>query len=77
VSPSPAATAGFVVPAHVKAGWIVLADGTEVGSLEVDPNAAVPAAHKAPDLNLTTRTANDGGVTITAMPVDAETGSGF
>jgi hypothetical protein len=61
----------------VKAGWIVLVDGTEVGSLEVDPNAAVPAAHKAPALNLTTRTANDGGVTITAAPVDAETGSGF
>jgi serine/threonine-protein kinase len=63
--------------ATVKAGWIVLANGMEVGSLEVDPNAAAPTAHKAPALNLTTRTANDGGVTITATPIDAETGSGF
>jgi hypothetical protein len=63
--------------ATVKAGWIVLANGMQVGSLETDPNAAAPTAHKAPALNLTTRTANDGGVTITATPIDAETGSGF
>ncbi len=63
--------------ATVKAGWIVLANGMEVGSLEADPNAAAPTARKAPPLNVTTRTANDGGVTITATPIDAETGSGF
>jgi serine/threonine-protein kinase len=63
--------------ATVKAGWIVLADGTQVGSLEPDPNAPAPTAQKAPPLNLTTRTANDGGVTLTATPIDAETGSGF
>ena len=63
--------------ATVKAGWIVLANGMQVGSLEGDPNAAAPTARKAPALNLTTRTANDGGVTITAAPIDAETGSGF
>jgi hypothetical protein len=63
--------------ATVKAGWIVLENGTEVGSLELDPNAAAPKAQKAPPLNLTTLTANDGGVTITATPIDAETGSGF
>jgi serine/threonine-protein kinase len=63
--------------ATVKAGWIVLANGTEVGSLEVDPSSPAPTAHKAPALNLSTNTANDGGVTITATPIDAETGSGF
>jgi len=63
--------------ATIKAGWIVLADGMQVGSLETDPNAATPTARKAPPLNVTTRTANDGGVTITATPIDAETGSGF
>jgi serine/threonine-protein kinase len=63
--------------ATVKAGWIVLADGKEVGSLELDPNAAAPKAQKAPPLDLTTLQANDGGVTITATPIDAETGSGF
>ncbi len=63
--------------ATVKAGWIVLEDGRQVGSIELDPNAAAPKAQKAPPLNLTTLTANDGGVTITATPIDAETGSGF
>ena len=63
--------------ATIKAGWIVLADGMQVGSLETGPNAAAPTARKAPPLNVTTRTANDGGVTITATPIDAETGSGF
>jgi serine/threonine-protein kinase len=63
--------------ATVKAGWIVLANGQEVGSLETDPNSPAPTAQKAPPLNTATRTANDGGVTLTATPIDAETGSGF
>jgi hypothetical protein len=61
----------------VKAGWIVLEDGTQVGSLELDPNAAAPKAQAAPPLNLTSLTANDGGTTITATSIDGETGSGF
>jgi hypothetical protein len=63
--------------ATVKAGWIVLANGTEVGSVELDPNAPAPKAQAAPQLNLTNLTANDGGVTITAKSIDGETGSGF
>jgi hypothetical protein len=63
--------------ATVKAGWIVLANGTQVGSLNPNVNAAKPVSQAAPKLNLSTLTAQDGNVTITATPIDAETGSGF
>jgi hypothetical protein len=63
--------------ATVKAGWIVLADGTQVGSLNPDVNAASQVSQAAPKLNLSTLTADDGGVTIVAKPIDGETGSGF
>jgi len=63
--------------ATVKAGWIVLANGTEVGSLNPDVNAANPVSQAAPKLDLSTLTADDGGTTITATPIDAETGTGL
>jgi hypothetical protein len=63
--------------ATVKAGWIVLANGTEVGSLNPDLNAANPVSQAAPKLDLSTLTADDGGTTITATPIDAETGTGL
>jgi len=63
--------------ATIKAGWIVLANGTQVGSLNPNVNAAKPVSQAAPKLNLSTLTAQDGNVTITATPIDAETGSGF
>jgi serine/threonine-protein kinase len=63
--------------ATVKAGWIVLANGTQVGSLNPNLNAAHPTSQAAPKLNLSSLTADDGGVTLTATPVDGETGSGF
>jgi len=63
--------------ATVKAGWIVLADGTQVGSLEPDSDSADPAARTAPKLDLSTLTAQDGSTTLHATPIDAETGSGF
>ena len=63
--------------ATVKAGWIVLANGTEVGSLNPDLNAANSVSQAAPKLDLSTLTADDGGTTITATPIDAETGTGL
>ena len=63
--------------ATIKAGWIVLANGTEVGSLNPDVNAANPVSQAAPKLDLSTLTADDGGTTITATPIDAETGTGL
>jgi hypothetical protein len=64
--------------ATVKAGWIVLPDGTtQIGSLEPDSTSATPAAQTAPKLDLSTLTAQDGDTTLTATPIDGETGSGF
>ena len=63
--------------ATVKAGWIVLANGTQVGSLNPDVNAARQTSQAAPKLDPSSLTAQYGGVTLTATPVDGETGSGF
>ena len=63
--------------ATIKAGWIVLANGTEVGSLNPDVNAAGSVSQAAPKLDLSTLTADDGGTTITATAIDAETGTGL
>jgi hypothetical protein len=63
--------------ATIKAGWIVLADGTEVGSLNPDVNAPGSVSQAAPKLDLSNLTANDNGTTITATAIDAETGTGL
>jgi serine/threonine-protein kinase len=63
--------------AKVKAGWIVLANGTQVGSLNPNVNDANSVSQAAPKLNLSTLTASDDGVTLVATPIDAETGTGF
>jgi hypothetical protein len=63
--------------ATIKAGWIVLADGEQVGSLEPDAGTAHPTAHAAPKLDVSTLTARDDGVTLVVTPIDGETGSGF
>jgi serine/threonine-protein kinase len=63
--------------ATVKAGWIVLANGTQVGSLEPDSTSATPSARTAPKLDISTLTAQDSDTTLTATPIDGETGSGF
>jgi serine/threonine-protein kinase len=63
--------------ATLKAGWIVLANGTQVGSLMPNENAASPTSQAAPKLDLSNLTAQYDGTTITATAIDAETGSGF
>jgi hypothetical protein len=63
--------------ATVKAGWIVLANGMQVGSLEPNANAANPSAQAAPKLDISSLTAQYDGSTLVATPIDAETGSGF
>jgi hypothetical protein len=63
--------------ATLKAGWIVLANGTEVGSLMPNENDASSVSQAAPKLNLSNLTAQYDGTTITATAIDAETGSGF
>jgi hypothetical protein len=61
----------------VKAGWIVLDDGTQIGSLEPDSTSATPSAVAAPRLDLTSRTATYKGTVLHAVPVSGVTGSGF
>lgn len=61
----------------VKAGWIVLDDGTQIGSIEPDSTSATPSAVSAPRLDLATRTATYKGTVLHAIPVSSVTGSGF
>jgi hypothetical protein len=63
--------------ATIKAGWIVLADGTQVGSVMPNANAANPSSQSAPKLDISSRTAQYEGTTIVATSIDGETGSGF
>jgi hypothetical protein len=61
----------------IKAGWIVLNDGTQIGSLETDADSDAPTAVTAPKLDLATMTARLGDLVLHAVPVDGVTGSGF
>ena len=61
----------------IKAGWIVLGDGTQIGSLETDADSATPSAVTAPKLDVTTMTAQIGNVVLHAVPVSGVTGTGF
>ena len=63
--------------AKIKAGWIVLPDGSQVGSLEPNADAPAPSATRAPMLDVTTGTAQDGDTVLVATPISGVTGSGF
>ncbi len=63
--------------ATVKAGWIVLSNGTKVGSLESNADAAAPSAARAPALDVATGTAQYGSTVLHAVRVSGITGSGF
>ena len=63
--------------AKIKAGWIVLPDGTEVGSLESNADSAAPSATAAPPLNVTTGTAQDGNTVLNVVSISGVSGSGF
>jgi serine/threonine-protein kinase len=59
----------------IKAGWIVLDDGTQIGSIETDESAE--NAVTAPKLDVATMTARVGNVVLHAVPVSGVTGTGF
>ena len=61
----------------VKAGWIVLPDGSQVGSVEYFPTSDIPPTAQAPLLNIVTDTASYDGVTLVASLISGLTGSGF
>ena len=60
----------------IKAGWIVLGDGTQIGSLEIDADTATTAM-TAPKLDVATMTAQVGGLVLHAVPISGVTGTGF
>jgi len=60
----------------IKVGWIVLPDGTQIGSLEKDAESAEDAV-TAPKLDVATMTAQVGGLVLHAVPVSGVTGTGF
>ena len=55
----------------------MLSNGTKVGSLESNADAAAPSATRAPALDVATGTARDGGTVLVATRVSGVTGSGF
>jgi serine/threonine-protein kinase len=59
----------------IKAGWIVLGDGTQIGSLETDETGTT--AVTAPKLDVATMTAQVGGLVLHAVEVSGVTGTGF
>ena len=63
--------------ATIKAGWIVLSDGTQVGAVEPFADSSEPSATEAPVLDVATGTAQAGDLVLHAVPVDGVTGTGF
>ena len=63
--------------ARIKAGWIVLPDGTQVGSLEPNAGSATPSATAAPPLDVAAGTAADGSTVLHVIPISGVTGTGF
>jgi hypothetical protein len=61
----------------IKAGWVVLPGGGQVGSVEYFADSDVTPTAQAPVLNLTTGTAKYDGVTLVASLISGITGSGF
>jgi hypothetical protein len=61
----------------IKAGWVVLPNGSQVGSVEYFPGSAVAPTAQAPVLDLTTGTAQYDGITLVASLISGFTGSGF
>jgi serine/threonine-protein kinase len=61
----------------IKAGWVVLPGGSQVGSVEYFADSDVAPTAQAPVLNLTTGTAQYDGVTLVASLISGLTGSGF
>jgi hypothetical protein len=61
----------------IKAGWVVLPGGSQVGSVEYFSDSAVAPTAQAPVLDLTTGTAQYDGVTLVASLISGLTGSGF
>lgn len=60
--------------AEVRAGWIVLPDGSQVGLLS---DATGGGTRQAPPLDVSSTRATVDGTTLVAVPVDGDGGTGF
>jgi hypothetical protein len=61
----------------VKAGWIVMSDGTQIGSILINPGAAAPTVIAAPLLDVAAGTATYDGTVLHATQISGISGSGF
>ena len=73
----PVGSIAIVRGTKIRAGWIVLPDGSQVGSAESNPDAAPPLVTPAPKLDPTTGTSQDGNMVLVATLISGVTGSGF
>jgi hypothetical protein len=68
---------GVVHGVMIKAGWIVLPNGSQIGSVEYETGFSVLPTAQAPVLDLATGTAQYDGITLIASLISGVTGSGF
>jgi len=61
----------------VKAGWIVMSDGTQIGSILLNPGSDAPTVIAAPLLDVSSGTATYNGVVLHATQISGTSGSGF
>ncbi len=61
----------------VKAGWIVMSNGMQIGSILINPGAAAPTVIAAPLLDVAAGTASYDGTVLHATQISGISGSGF
>jgi hypothetical protein len=61
----------------VKAGWIVMSNGTQIGSILLNPGSDSPTVIAAPLLDVATGTATYNGTVLHATQISGISGSGF
>jgi len=61
----------------VKAGWIVMSNGTQIGSILLNPASDSPTVIAAPLLNVAAGTATYDGTVLHATQISGTSGSGF
>jgi hypothetical protein len=68
---------GMVGGKMIKAGWIEMSNGTQIGSILINPAASAPTVIAAPLLNVASGTATYDGTVLHATQISGITGSGF
>jgi hypothetical protein len=68
---------GMVGGKMIKAGWIEMSNGTQIGSILINPGASAPTVIAAPLLNVAAATATYDGTVLHATQISGISGSGF